>query len=151
MKYDLKEHGLIDENGKVTLVGRIMLESALKTKDFLEGGNNELMKEFRPEYSSCWDKSEEGVKNWEDDNKSLCLPGFDGGLIEISPTKFYREENGKRIYDMDEFLCVVTVSEGNPSESLVYLWNKKDIIKLRDYLTKFIEKDEDWYIMPKNI
>ena len=151
MTYDLKEHGLIDGDGRVTLVGRIMLESALQTKEFLEGGNNELMKGFKPEYSSCWVKDEEEVKEWEEDNNSLCLFGLDGGMIEISPTKFYREENGKRIYDMDEFLCVVTVSDGSPSESLMHLWNKKDIIKFRDYLTKFIEKEEDWCKMPQNI
>jgi hypothetical protein len=151
MKYDLKEHGLIDEDGKVTLVGRIMLESALRTKAFLEGNSNEPMEEFSPKYSSCWGKDEEAVKNWEKDNNSLCLYGFSEGLIEVSPTRFYREENGKRIYDMDEFLCVVTVSDSEPSESIMYLWNKKDAIKLRDYLTKFIEKEEDWYKMPKNI
>lgn len=145
MKYDLKEHGLIDEEGKVTLVGRVILQDALKASEHSESD------EFKPEYSSCWDKNEDEVKKWEEENKSLCLFGFNEGLIEICPTRFYREEGGKRIYDLEEFLSVATVSDGNPSEALMYLWSKENIIKLRDYLTKFIEKEEDWYKLPKNI
>lgn len=148
MKYDLKEHGLIDKDGKVTLVGRIMLESALKTKEFLE---SECYNEFTPTYSECWNKNFDEIEKWESDNRSLYIGGSNEGCIEVTPTKFYTEVEGVKVWDNIERLSIVVVDDMFNSESHITIWSKENAIALRDYLTKFIEKDEDWYIMPKNI
>lgn len=145
MKYDLKEHGLIDEDGKVTLVGRIMLESALQTKEFLEGEREELTNEFTPEYSSCWNKDSDEIIKWEEENKAVCIYGSNEGLIELVPSRFFnRDKDGNKIYTPGEHLFISMVEDNSNSEAYIIIENRKEMIKMRDYLTRFIEKEEYW-------
>lgn len=145
MKYDLKEHGLIDEDGKVTLVGRIMLESALQTKDFLEGEREELTNEFTPEYSSCWNKDSDEIIKWEEENKAVCIYGSNEGLIELVPSRFFnRDKDGNKIYAPGEHLFISMVEDNSNSEAYIIIENREEMIKMRDYLTRFIEKEEYW-------
>lgn len=145
MKYDLKEHGLIDEEGKVTLVGRIVLENALEAS---ESSNSE---EFEPKYSSCWNKDVDEIVKWVKENNALFIGGSSEGCLEITPTKFYSEDSGVRVWEKQERLSVVMVDDMFNSEAHITIYSKENAIALRDYLTKFIEKEEDWYKVPQNI
>ena len=145
MKYDLKEHGLIDEEGKITLVGRIVLENSLKASE------NSEHEEFEPEYSSCWNKDSDEIIQWEKENNAIFIGGSNEGCMEIAPVKFYCEDSGVRVWDKQERLSIVMVDDIFKSEAHVTIYSKENVIALRDYLTKFIEKEEDWYKLPKNI
>ena len=145
MKYDLKEHGLIDEDGKVTLAGRIVLESVLASSA------SSYSEEFEPKYSSCWNKDSDEIINWEKENKAVCIPGSNEGLIEVTPIKFYCEDSGVRVWEKQERLSVVMVDDMFNSEAHITIYSKENAIALRDYLTKFIEKEEDWYKIPNNL
>ena len=144
----LRELGLIDENGKITTVGFAVLKSTINDaeKQMKSQNNGKIEMEF----IKCYDKSFEDIEKWENENNAICVGGSSEGLIELLPTRFFHLENGRRIWSSEEALHVSILSDDTSSESFITLCNKSEMIKLRDYLTRFIEKEENWYKIEEN-
>lgn len=143
----LQALGLIDKENKVTVQGIDTL-----TRYVAHANNGEIQdeneKEWRPDYSETWEMDDDEVIKWEEKNHSakiLCADDY----LEVMPTKPYHiNKSGEKVYT-DEVLYMSMTSINPLGECSVVIESKKEIIKLRDFLTKFIEKDENWFDIKK--
>lgn len=141
----LQSLGLIDEENKVTVQGLDVL-----TRYVANANNGEVQEEdWKPEYSHTCDMSLAEIEKWEQEEKRVSIPSWEGGRLEVSPTRAYCEDTGERVWDKHEMIHIVACNYDREEECYLSLYDKKEIIKLRDYLTKFIEKDKDWFDIEK--
>lgn len=126
--------GLIDKEQKLTEHGINHFASYLKSVVSIEDDN-----EF--EWSECHNKTDEEIEKWEEETNSVCITGATEGLLEISPCRDLLNEG---VYGNNEFLVAVMIGEGMNNESVLSLQSREDIIKLRNYLNRFLEKQEFW-------
>lgn len=93
-------------------------------------------------------KEAQAILNWEKENNAVAI--FEDGLLAVHPTKtFLLDENGEKKFNNQEVLVFNIWEEAEPGEKAgktasVLVTDKEEVIRLRDYLTKFIEKEEDW-------
>lgn len=93
------------------------------------------------------------IQKWEKENNAFAI--FEDGVLGVEPTKtFSLTENGEKVFNRQEVLVFSIWEETEPGEKVgksasTLITKKEDIIRLRDYLTKFIEKDEDWFDIEK--
>lgn len=140
---NLLKLGLIDQESRLTSAGLILLNALI-----IEHAPSVMEEIESPqwEHVECYDVRPEEEEQWEKENKSLCIHGCNEGVMELKPVRFYNEKNGVKILEKSEDLVISMVDENSNSEAYINLMDKKDIIKLRDYLTKFIEKEEFWSV-----
>lgn len=93
------------------------------------------------EWSECYGKTDKEIRLWEIRNNSLCIEGATEGHIEIRPCRFVSDEGD---YENEEFLFVGMTGKGVDNSATLLLQNREDIIKLRNYLTRFLEKQKSW-------
>lgn len=140
---NLLKLGLIDQESKLTNAGFILLSTiASKHAPIIEKEDETP----QWEYVKCYDIAPEEEERWEEEHKGICIHGGNEGVMELKPIRFYTTKNGQKIWEDFEDLVISMVDENSNSEAYINLTDKKDIIKLRDYLTKFIEKDEFWSV-----
>lgn len=145
----LQALGLIDEKSKVTIAGLDALTRYVAQENNNEG-QTEYEEEWEPEYAHTTDMINGEIEEWAFKNHGIAIPSYEGGRLEITPTRFlYKGMHGKR-WDKNEALCIVACNFEDEEEAMITIESKKDIIELRDYLTRFIEKDEDWYKIEEN-
>ena len=144
---NLQALGLIDENNKVTVEGIDVLTRYAEHESNAETQTDE--DEWEPEYSQTWNMDCDEVSEWEENKHSIKVQCADDWL-EVIPTRLHHiGELGQKIYS-NEVLFISMTSINPFEECSAIMESKKEIIKLRDYLTKFIEKDEDWYKIEEN-
>ena len=135
MTYDLKEHGLIDEEGKVTLVGRIILETTLQAKEYLE--KEDYSGEGEVDTPTCNMNLSE-IKIWEEEHQALWAQDEFGGFIELMPIHVYTNADDEKA-SQEGLGCTIVNETADKQIRLIYT-DKKELIRLRDYLTKYIER-----------
>ena len=144
----LQALGLIDENNKVTVEGIDVLTRYAEHESNTETQTDE--EEWNPEYAETSDMNYSEIEEWACKNHGFAIPSTEGGRLQITPTRFlYESMNGKR-WGKNEALCIVACNFEREEEAMITIESKESIIELRNYLTKFIEKDEDWYKIKEN-
>lgn len=81
------------------------------------------------------------IQDWEKSHKSAYIADDMGGYIEVMPARTLDDDNS---LSNEEFLYMLAVNATAYSVISLQFSNREDIIKLRDYLTRFIEKQEFW-------
>lgn len=141
---NLLKLGLIDQESKLTNAGLILLNVIAEKHAPIMSEGGETPKW---EHVECYDVTPEEEKQWEERNKSLCIHGGNEGIMELKPVRFYTEKDGHKVWDDFEDLVISMVDENSNSEAYINLMEKDDIVRLRDYLTQFLEKDEFWSVL----
>lgn len=95
----------------------------------------------RIDWPECYGMTDKEIRLWEIRNNSLCIEGATEGHIEIHPCRFVSDEGD---FENEEFLFVGMIGEGVDENATLLLQDREDIIKLRNYLTRFLEKQEFW-------
>lgn len=138
----LKTLNFIDEESRVTVQGIDILSRCIENESNAETASEN--KEWIPEYVKTWDMSQEEVEEWEKENHAVSISCGDD-ILEAEPTKYYHIDRlGQKVYSR-EMLGLSVAHINSEEDCFVVFHSKQDIIKLRDYLTKFIEKDVEWY------
>ena len=79
-------------------------------------------------------------------NKNLLLIADQSdGQLEVMPSRGYHMTEGVKVWDNKDSLTFEIRDLSTNEVAICSIQDKKKLIELRDYLTKFIEKEEDWF------
>lgn len=133
----LQALGLIDKENKVTVQGIDTL-----TRYVAHANNGEIQTEeedFIPEYLKTWDASKEDIEQWEEEHFGAVISTQGEGWMEVCLNKWYNADTGEP--SGPDTLCIAIKSDYGNEEALVDISQTAEIIKLRNFLNKFIERN----------
>lgn len=98
-------------------------------------------KEITPKYSESWNMTFEEIEKWEKEQHCLHISDGSGGLLEVKPMRVVDKDGN---YGNEELLHFTSVDQAFTAEVPLLIADRNEIIKLRDYLNRFLQKTEFW-------